>query len=321
MEGLLGLLVLVVLAVPVLLVIALVSIGKLKQRVGELEAGLGRLQSDGAGWTPQAAGGAEVPSDTAAPAPRAPAPEAPGEHEPTLSELLAARATQVPAAPAAPTPGDEAPPPLPLPPQPSIAARETAAADGVEAATAAAAAAPPRPARVQSATASTPSSIDAATRVVRRWFTTGNVPVKVGMLVLLAGVAALLKYANEQGWLQLPIELRLAGVAAAAVAGLVFGWRQRTAKPAFALALQAGAALGLSVVLVAGLGVLAVLQDSRTLAVLGILAGFLAPIWLSTGGGSHVALFSYYAVLNAAILAIAWAKSWRVLNLLGFVFT
>jgi uncharacterized membrane protein len=32
-------------------------------------------------------------------------------------------------------------------------------------------------------------------------------------------------------------------------------------------------------------------------------------------------LFSYYAVLNAGIVAIAWAKAWRVLNLLGFGFT
>src|SRR5690606_4939961 len=77
----------------------------------------------------------------------------------------------------------------------------------------------------------------------------------------------------------------------------------------------------LSIVLVAGLGVLAVLQDARTLAVLGILAGFLAPVWLSTGSGNHVALFAYYAVLNAAIFAIAWMRPWRVLNLLGFAFT
>ena len=50
----------------------------------------------------------------------------------------------------------------------------------------------------------------------------------------------------------------------------------------------------------AGLCVLAVVQNSRTLAVLGILAGFMAPLWLSTGSGNHVGLFSYYAVLNAA---------------------
>ncbi|WP_204128607.1 DUF2339 domain-containing protein, partial [Pseudomonas ogarae] len=70
--------------------------------------------------------------------------------------------------------------------------------------------------------------------------------------------------------------------------------------------MPAAPAFVLSVLLIAGMGVLAVVQNSRTLAVLGILAGFMAPIWLSTGSGNHVALFSYYAVLNAAILAIAW---------------
>ena len=163
------------------------------------------------------------------------------------------------------------------------------------------------------------------------------------MLVLLAGVAALLKYASDQGWLRMPIELRLAGVSLAALAGLVFAWRQRARNRSFALAVQGGAigvlllvvfaafklyglvdagpAFALSIVLVAGLCVLAVLQDSRTLAMLGILAGFLAPIWLSTGSGNHVALFSYYALLNAAIFAIAWVRPWRILNLLGFAFT
>jgi uncharacterized membrane protein len=42
---------------------------------------------------------------------------------------------------------------------------------------------------------------------------------------------------------------------------------------------------------------------------------------LSTGGGSHVALFSYFALLNCGIVVIAWFKSWRELNLLGFIFT
>jgi len=35
----------------------------------------------------------------------------------------------------------------------------------------------------------------------------------------------------------------------------------------------------------------------------------------------HVVLFSYYAVLNAGILAVAWFKAWRPLNIAGFVFT
>ncbi|TAH47124.1 MAG: DUF2339 domain-containing protein, partial [Gammaproteobacteria bacterium] len=76
---------------------------------------------------------------------------------------------------------------------------------------------------------------------IKRWFTQGNVPVKVGMLVLFAGVAALLKYAADEGWFSFPIEFRLAGIALAALATLVFAWRQRGQRRAFSLSLQGGA--------------------------------------------------------------------------------
>jgi uncharacterized membrane protein len=85
--------------------------------------------------------------------------------------------------------------------------------------------------------------------------------------------------------------------------------------------LPVGATFALMLVLIAGVGLLAVLQDALALAVLGLLAGFAAPILLSTGAGNHVVLFSYYALLNLAILAVAWVRPWRVLNLLGFFFT
>ena len=208
-------------------------------------------------------------------------------------------------------------------------------------------AAVPRPARVPvrrpPRAAPTPGPLDRVAGAVRRWFTEGNVPVKVGVLVLLAGVAALLKYAGDQGWLSVPMSVRLAGTAAVALAALAFAWRKRASHRSFSLAVQGGAigvlllvvfaafkrfdllpagpAFAISIALVTALGVLAVLQDSRTLAVLGILAGFMAPIWLSTGSGSHVVLFSYYALLNAAVFAIAWLRPWRELNLLGWAFT
>ncbi|MEP6939285.1 MAG: DUF2339 domain-containing protein, partial [Rudaea sp.] len=178
---------------------------------------------------------------------------------------------------------------------------------------------------------------------IRRWFTEGNVPVKVGVIVLFLGVAALLKYAADQGWLHVSMEFRLAGIALVALAGLVFAWRKRDSHRNFALSLQGGAigvliltvfaayrlyallpaglAFGLLVVIVAGAAMLAVLQDAMALAVLAIVGGFLAPILISTGSGNHVALFAYYAVLNAAVFAIAWIKPWRVLNLIGFAFT
>ena len=185
--------------------------------------------------------------------------------------------------------------------------------------------------------------VDRVVRAIRRWFSEGNVPVKVGMLVLFAGVAALLEYASDQGWMRMPVQVRLAGIAALAVAALGFAWRQRRRRRAFALSLQGGAigvlllvvfaafrlhgllspgvAFALSAALVAAAGLLAVWQDAIWLALLGLVAGFLAPLWLSTGEGNHVVLFSYYAILNAGIFAIAWFRSWRALNVLGFAFT
>lgn len=176
---------------------------------------------------------------------------------------------------------------------------------------------------------------------ILNWFTQGNPLVRIGIVILFFGVSFLVKYAAEKN--VLPIELRLAAVALGAVAVLVTGWRLRHKPGAYGLVLQGGAvavlyltvfgaaklyhllppllAFALMVALVALSGMLAVLQNAKALALFGVAGGFVTPILLSSGSGSHVALFSYYAVLNAGILGIAWFKSWRELNLLGFVFT
>jgi uncharacterized membrane protein len=170
---------------------------------------------------------------------------------------------------------------------------------------------------------------------------TENLMVKVGIVILFFGVAFLLKYMYER--VHVPIELRLAAVAAGGVAMLAIGWRLRLSRPGYALALQGGgvgvlylvifAAFrmfhllppALAFALLVGVAVfsaaLAVLQNSLALAAIGVSGGFLAPVLASTGQGSHVMLFSYYAVLNAGIVAIAWVKAWRLLNLIGFAFT
>ncbi|NJO13602.1 MAG: DUF2339 domain-containing protein, partial [Gammaproteobacteria bacterium] len=66
---------------------------------------------------------------------------------------------------------------------------------------------------------------------------------------------------------------------------------------------------------------LAVLQDARALAVIGALGGFATPLLVSTGSGNHVALFSYYFVLDLGIALVAWHRTWRSLNLIGFLGT
>ncbi|MGA2188096.1 MAG: DUF2339 domain-containing protein [Steroidobacteraceae bacterium] len=176
---------------------------------------------------------------------------------------------------------------------------------------------------------------------VRAFITGGNALVRAGVIVLFFGVAFLLRYMAEHT--RVSIEFRLTGVALAGVALLLFGWRLRRSRSGYALALQGGgvgilyltvfAALHLYAVLSAAAAfpilaliallsaMLAVLQNSMSFALLGVIGGFLAPVLASTGEGNHIVLFSYYAVLNAGILAIAWFKSWRPLNLAGFVFT
>jgi uncharacterized membrane protein len=168
-----------------------------------------------------------------------------------------------------------------------------------------------------------------------------NLVVTVGVIVLFFGVAFLLKYTYER--VHVPIELRLTALAAAAIVLLAIGWRLRLSRPGYALALQGGGVgilylvifgafrlfhllpapltFALLVAVAACSAALAVAQNSLTLAAIGVSGGFLAPLLASTGQGSHVMLFSYYVVLNAGILAIAWVKAWRVLNVLGFGFT
>ena len=183
--------------------------------------------------------------------------------------------------------------------------------------------------------------LDHAVAWLKRYFTEGNLIVRVGILVLFIGVAFLLKYAADNS--MLPIELRMAAVALGGIAVLVVGWRLRDKKRDYALVLQGGgigilylvafAALKFFQLLPAGFvfvclfamvllsALLAVVQNARVLAVLAVTGGFLAPVLSSTGNGSHIALFSYFMLLNIGIFAIAWFRSWRILNLVGFAFT
>ena len=85
--------------------------------------------------------------------------------------------------------------------------------------------------------------------------------------------------------------------------------------------LPAGLAFALMVVVALAAAVLAVAQNALALAVIGFSGGFLAPLLTSEGGGSHITLFSYYAVLNLGVFAVAWFRAWRSLNLVGFLFT
>ena len=283
MIGLLAFLLFIVLvAGPVLLVVLLVQTANLRRRVEHLESGRPAPPYP----TPAAPPPPEVAEPPPAPPPREPDP--------------------VPAA--APAEPKAPPPPPPSPPR-----------------------------------ASGPSPFGRAAGAVKRWFTTGNVPVKVGVILSLLGLGFLIQTALNRGWITLTLEMRLAVVAACGLAMLAIGLWVRGRNLVYALSLQGGgvAVLYLTVyaslvlyevlaappafasvaVVTAAAGVLAIVQNSRSLATLGIIGGFLAPVLISADDGSHLILFGFLSALNLAILFVAWFKTWPELNLLGWAFT
>ena len=85
--------------------------------------------------------------------------------------------------------------------------------------------------------------------------------------------------------------------------------------------LPLGLALGLMVVIALASAILAVAQNCLSLAVIGT-AGRLprADHGVDRLRQSRRAV-QYYAILNLGVFAVAWFSTWRVLNVLGFVFT
>ncbi|CAM3660862.1 DUF2339 domain-containing protein [Ectopseudomonas alcaliphila] len=186
-----------------------------------------------------------------------------------------------------------------------------------------------------------PNLIERGIAAAKAWLFGGNTVLRVGVVLLFLGLAFLLRYATEG--VEVPVELRYMGVAASALALLGLGWWLRLRNRNYALVLQGtgiavlyltvfaamrlhplldpGLALGLLVAVTLFSAILAVQQNALGLAAAAALGGFAAPILTSTGSGNHVALFSYFALLNAGIFAIAWFKAWRLLNLIGFVGT
>ena len=66
---------------------------------------------------------------------------------------------------------------------------------------------------------------------------------------------------------------------------------------------------------------LSVRLNALAIAILGLVGGFLTPVLISSGRDNEVALFTYVALLDAGVLAVAYFKRWRSLDFLSFVCT
>ncbi|MBK6728115.1 MAG: DUF2339 domain-containing protein [Xanthomonadales bacterium] len=97
-----------------------------------------------------------------------------------------------------------------------------------------------------------PHEPDPVTRLLtgaKDWLFGGNLVARIGLMILFIGVAFLLRFASN--YVVVPIEVRLAGIAAGAIALLGWGWHIRTRRPGIALPTQ-GAALATLMLVVFG---------------------------------------------------------------------
>jgi len=208
--------------------------------------------------------------------------------------------------------------------------------------------APVRPAVAPAAVPAAPAPIGTpeapaaapAPHALWAWLTGGNALTRIGVVILFFGVAFLLRYLAEI--VTIPIEWRLIGVGVIGLVLIAIGMRLVRARPGYGLSLQGAGAgilylttfaafrlyhvlpplpgLVLLALIAASTVALAIRADAQPLAGLAVAGGFLAPM-LTNVTGDPALLFGYFAILNAAILALAWVRSWRALNLLGFIFT
>jgi uncharacterized membrane protein len=174
---------------------------------------------------------------------------------------------------------------------------------------------------------------DLETRIGGGWFN------RIGVVAIIVGVGLFLKLAFEREWVG-PAGRVLIGVALGA--GFLLGGERLRAKGYrhYAQGLSGGGIAilylaffaafarynligqGLAFLLMSGVTALAVMlaarYDALAIAVLGLIGGFLTPVLLSTGVDNQVGLFSYVALLDLGVLAVAYFKQWRALNYLAF---
>jgi hypothetical protein len=121
--------------------------------------------------------------------------------------------------------------------------------------------------------------------------------------------------------LRLPRERYAVLVQALAAAAILVLYADIFASCSFYHFISHAAAFALMLLVTATAFLLALRLNSHTVAILGLLGGFLTPPLLSTGVDRPLGLFTYIAILDAGLLAIGLTRRWTYLVLLSAVAT
>jgi len=174
-----------------------------------------------------------------------------------------------------------------------------------------------------------------------RWIGVQGAAVAGGIVLALAGVL-LFKYSIDQGLISPAVRVIGATVVGlVCIVGAQMRWRHDYATTADALA-GAGAvilyaafwaakalygfigmpvAFTLMALVTASCCLLSIRNESKLIALLGLVGGFLTPLMISSGSDRPLGLFGYVLVLDVAFLELARRQRWSVIAPLSLAFT
>lgn len=168
-----------------------------------------------------------------------------------------------------------------------------------------------------------------------------NLINKIGITILVLGIAFFVKYAIDQNWIResgrvtigIGCGVILTGLAhylrnsyrsfSSVLAGggiAVFYFTIAFAFHQYQLFSQTSAFV-IMVLITAFAVLLSLLYNKLELAVIAAIGGFITPFLVSTGSGNYIVLFSYLLILNIGMLVLAYFKKWQAINVIAFFFT
>ena len=168
-----------------------------------------------------------------------------------------------------------------------------------------------------------------------------NLINKIGIAILILGIAFFVKYAIDKEWIN-----EIGRICIGLFCGLILiglSYRLRKNYRSFSSVLVGGgltvfyftiafafhqysllsqtAAFIIMVVITAFAVILSILYDRIELGILATIGGFITPFLVSKGEGNYIVLFTYIAILNAGLIVLAFYKRWQALHFIAFVFT
>ncbi len=164
--------------------------------------------------------------------------------------------------------------------------------------------------------------------------------LRIGILVVLAGIAFFLKYSIEKGLLGPLGRVSLSLVVGSGLicfgvrllfkkyhllgqglvgAGFVTLYFAFYAASGMYHLMSQGMAFALMACVTVAAGVLAVYYQSLMIAVLGLIGGYATPVMIGDSGAGAVPFYAYVLLLGCGVLGVSMVRRWPVLNVLGML--